>query len=170
MTCLRSSRLVWCPIWQVHALRARINCFSFPLPSQWVWNLLYNGERRYTRLSETKPRHFVWPFFSRSFHQSALIGLQYAPLLSALNSLAEVQHGVKFCDVLSFGPRTNNLRTCHTLEFQPDDKLVSSLSVCVRLNAEELYFMADQVAPSGHLDVCQRPQSSNLFFKGQVQG
>ena len=96
-------------------------------------------------------------------------------MLSALNSLAEVQHGVKFCDVLSFGPRTNNLRTCHTLEFQPDDKLASSLSVCVKLNntdAEELYFMADQVAPSGHLDVCQRPNPRicSLKDKSKVRG
>ena len=68
MTCLRSSRLVWCPIWwQVHALRARINSFSFPQPSQWVWNSLYNGKRRNTRLIRNEASPFCLAFFQSIF-------------------------------------------------------------------------------------------------------
>ena len=49
-------------------------------------------------------------------------------MLSTRDSLADIEH-VKFCDVLS-APGTNNLRTCHTLRFQPHEEIASVKASC----------------------------------------
>ena len=87
----------WCPVWWwIHTLRVSINCFSLLL-SKCVWNL--------HNMSQTKEQkthwnwrvcHFVWPFFSWPYYQSALIHLPPAPYAFLLR----FPHQYRTCRIL----------------------------------------------------------------------
>ena len=150
---------VW---WQGHTLRARINCFSsLSLCHHSEFGIHFIKATEGTQvLSETKLRHFVWPFQFQSIFSpvcadwSAVRATCFPLSIPSPKPWQNMVSNSATCSVMACG-RTiwEHATRCNF------NRTTKSLSVCVRSDAEELDFMADQVAPSGHRDTCQRPQS-----------
>ena len=90
----------------MNAPKARMNCFSLLL-SQWVWNLRHKGKQKHRKQIRIEVSAILFDLSVDLFISLRwLVCSLHCHVLSARDSLANIEHAVKFCDAFSARGRT----------------------------------------------------------------